>query len=125
MHDLHPKFFKTHVPTEHRPHKRLQELDDSVSSGLAGPSSRCCCWLLVSKHVNRQVVAWTEYAFQGNTYKLPQPSPPTHGSQSADDSHEKVKGRKNINQVYFRIGDGLRADPCVYGSGLCEMRGTS
>ena len=23
----------------------------------------------------------------------PQPSPPTHGSQSTDDSHEKVKGR--------------------------------
>ena len=55
--------------------------------------------------------------FRKSHTNRPQPSPPTQGSRSADDSYEKVKGRKKIyNQVLLPHGDGLRADPRGYGS---------
>jgi hypothetical protein len=48
-----------------------------------------------------KVSAWAEFGLQENTRNPPQPSPPTHGSQSAD-SHVKAKERTEKNsKVHF------------------------
>lgn len=75
--------------------------------------SRLVCFQSASKGKS---LLQPETAFQENTNHPPQPSPPTHGSQSVDDSHKKVKGgkknkNKKNNQVLLPLGDGLRADP--------------